>query len=166
MNGSYDAFFLEQLTGDDLYRLLAGENSPWTAADGTAALSHQLSAPLSPDLLTVPGMSTERLRTILTDRPPGHSFEAELTNQQPSAAILGAIKEFGRSVRHIHESPLFDQPAAAIYYAAIAAALVRLNLRISKMSDVEMSTAFTWASQCEGAENLSPLFRQALSKVQ
>jgi hypothetical protein len=165
MTGSFDAMQLDSLTGDELYRLLAAEMTPWTKEDGIAALSHQLLAPLAPDLLAVPGMTPSRLKALLEEDSSTRSFLDELVCEHPSAGVLEAIKEFGRHFRHLPESPLCGHPAAVIYYAAIAAALVRLDSRISSLSPSELQRAFTWAAAHEGATSLSPVFRSALSRL-
>lgn len=165
MTGPFDVLQLDTLTGDELYRLLAAETTPWTKEDGIAALAHQLSAPLAPDLLASPGMTPSRLNTLLQEGDAKRTFLDELLSPKPSEAVLQAIKEFGRHFRHLPESPLCGHPAAVIYYAAIAAALVHLNACISSLSPAELQKAFTWAAAYEGATSLSPVFSSASSKL-
>jgi hypothetical protein len=165
MTGPFDAMELQSLTGDELCRLLSAEMTPWTLDDGIAALSHQLSAPLAPDLLTAPGMTPSRLKLLLGEGGASRTFLSELLSDHPSRELLEAIKHFGRHTRHLPENPLCGQPAAVIYYAAIAAALLTLDASLSQLPPDQLRTAFAWAAQYKGAATLSPVFLGALSKL-
>jgi hypothetical protein len=166
MTGPFDAIALDHLSSDEIYRLLTAENSPWTPQDGVAALQHQLQATLAPDLLSTPGMTSMRLKSLLGDGGEGRTFINELLCARPSRELLEAIKHFGRHCRHLPESPLYGAPAAVLYYAAIASARVRLGESLSTMPELEMQTAFAWASTYEGAADLSSLFHCAIARLQ
>jgi hypothetical protein len=157
-----------QLDPARLARLLEMNTVPDPPAswgNSAAILRHQLAAPLLPDLLIVPGAQEHRLRQLINARPGVQSFADQLTHLYPSQELLEAIKNFARQVRDDPANPLHGAPANALYFAAIAAALLRCDIRISKLSNTELREGFTWASQQPGAHDLVPVLRDATQKM-
>ncbi|MGN6366954.1 MAG: hypothetical protein ACTHN5_01705 [Phycisphaerae bacterium] len=134
----------------------------WPSApeDLAAILRHQLAAPLLPDLVTPPGAEPARLAALLQHRP-AETFAAHLAADAPALELLDAIKQFARHANAAPDHPLRGDPATLLYYAAIAAALLRCNARISQLPDPALRDAFTWALQQPAAQPLHPLFRAA-----
>ena len=164
---SSDAKRWEQLPRAKLARMLdvASPENGWSAAEAGTILHHQLFAPLLPDLLLVPGTEEKRLHHLVKDRPGAKSFGEQLTFLFPSLELLEAIKHFARYVRDDAANPLRGNPADVLYFSAIAAALLRCDARISKLSDAELREGFAWVAQQPGAEMLQLVLRDAAAKL-
>ena len=164
MGISVNSNLLESLSTVQLARLLdldaQGPTPWWSAADGTAALEHQLSSLLLPDVGDVPGAERGRLGALST----GRTMLQALTDGAATVELLEAIKQFARHVRDQPASPLRGAPATVIYYAAIAAGLTR-GARITKLSDAALREGFHWAMEQAGTDELFAIFAQALRKM-
>ena len=141
----------------------------WGHADAVAALRHQLAAPLLPDL-ALPrqvAIASARLRqvAVVYGRWGVDTFGEQLLSPTPALEVLVAVKEYARTLAHDRNSPLAGAPAAVLYYAAIAAAKLRLHQRITHLPDRELADGFTWAMAQEGAESLCQLFHEALDDL-
>jgi hypothetical protein len=161
-----DSQSFDSLPPAKLARLLdveggGAEAAAWTAADAAAALRQQLQAPLLPDLLAAPGAERERLEALVRSRPETATFAAQLTGREPTTELLESIKRWARHMREQPSSPLRGGPATVLYYAAIAAALVRTGRRITTLTDGQLRAGFEWALVQEGAEGLQGLLREA-----
>ncbi len=162
-----------ELTSHDLNdqlisRLLEVERmNVWGHADAVAALRHQLAAKLLPDLAAL----RKTANTSAPQTSDGHNpwesstFGGQLLSRNPALEVLLAIKEFGRSQSQDQNSPLAGPAAVVLYYAAIAAAKLRLDLKITQLADRELVDGFSWAITREGAESLIPLFRDAMDDI-
>lgn len=153
-----------------LSRLLNMESiAVWDHADAVGALRHQLAAQLLPDLvlLEVGATACARLRQLADEysRSGVDTFGGQLLAPAPAAEVLLAIKEYARALAHDRNSPLAGAPAAILYYAAIAAAKLRLHMKITHLPDGELADGYTWALAQEGAEALGPLFHKALAEL-
>lgn len=135
----------------------------WTRADAAAALRQQLSTPLLPDLLVVPGAERGRLERLVETHPQMQTFGTQLTGPDPSAELLDTLKRWARFMGDQPGSPLHGGPATVLYYAAIAAALARAGQRITRLSDSQLQAGFEWAMIQEGAEVLREGFDAALA---
>jgi len=93
------------------------------------------------------------------------TFGAHLACRTPSLQILGAMKRFARQVSVTPHNPLKETGGRVLYYAAIAAALVRCNSRISSLGNHELLAGFEWARVQAGTESLSDLFGIAISTL-
>jgi hypothetical protein len=154
---------LDLLTPARLAGLLDVDGSGgWTAVDAAAALRHQLAIPLLPELAEVPGVEIERIRERAA---PGATFLELLASCVPDLELLKAVKMWARHVRGVSEHPLGGAPATVLYYAAIAAARVRLNERISSLTDAEVHAGVAWALATTGVSPLAPLFEAALAAI-
>jgi hypothetical protein len=134
----------------------------WSVQDVTAAFRHQLAAPLLPDLALVPGIEIDRVRLIAA--PDATIFDL-LASRTPELELLKALKMWARHVRDASENPLAGAPATVFYYAALAAARVRLNQRITSLPDADLRAGCTWALAEDGASPLTPLFEAALAAI-
>ena len=121
------------------------DNSEWNPQELSAILEHQMRAPLVGDLgRSAPG----QMRTVaeLTQAGNGaRTFGELLAHESPSAALLYLIKDFAKSSRVERDGALPAKVATALYYAAIVAARVRLNERISELDDVALRQGIEWA---------------------
>ncbi len=131
----------------------------WSQADALAALRHQLAAPLLPDLALAPGAELDRLCPRAFAHP---TFLDALTAPAPNLELLHAIKHWARHLRTDPASPLAGTPATVLYYAAIAAARLRLGQSITTLSDAQLRAGLLWAAAIPGTQPLAELFAAAL----
>jgi hypothetical protein len=134
----------------------------WSDRDAAAALRHQFAAPLLPDLALAPAVEIDRLRALAA---PHTTFLDLLSSPVPALELLLALKDWARHVRDAPESPLAGAPATVLYYAAIAAARVRLNQRITSLPDTDLRTGWTWALTQTGTPELAQLFTAAVGAM-
>ena len=107
----------EMLPPESLARLLDLQSpSTWSTADGAAALSHQLAAPLLPDVAQAPGAESDRITACVA---PFSSLEQALLASAAPLELLQAIKHWARHLRDAPESPLAGGPATVLYFTAI-----------------------------------------------
>ena len=122
-----------------LARLLASGAEPaplWQPGELAAIFRHQLAAPLLDDLGPFAG-----------NPPPGplpRNFGELLQQPTPARELLELVKDFAKANLEHPASGLPGEIAAAIYYSSIAAALVRLNVRISQLSDPDLDRGVQW----------------------
>lgn len=137
----------EKASPAQLSQLLDVETAPqWPQSDAAAALCHQLAAPLLPDVQSAPGAESWRLEALVAGRVGAESFQRQLTAIYPSRELLEAIKRFARFANDSVSHPLRGEGAMVLYYAAIAAAMMRCNARITQLSDDQLREGFGWAS--------------------
>jgi hypothetical protein len=134
----------------------------WAEVDAGAILRHQLDAPILAELAQVPGIEMDRLRARLSNADWSASLLEQLTGSSPSLEMLEGIKSFARHAGKSADSPLWGSPAAVIYYATIAAAIVHHRSSITQLADAEREEGFRWAKAQAGAEQLAHLFDEAL----
>jgi hypothetical protein len=134
----------------------------WSLQDAATALRHQLAAMLLPDLAVVPGIEIDRLRRIAA---PNTTFLELLVSRTPEIELLKALKIWARHVRDDSENPLAGAPATVLYYAAVAAARVRLDQRITSLMDAKLRAGCTWALAAAGDSALTSLFEAALAAI-
>ena len=150
---------LETLPPETLARLLDLEApSIWNSADAAAALEHQLAAPLLPDVAQSPGAEPARIAASAAKFP---TLQAALLASDTPLELLQAIKHWSRHLRGAAESPLAGAPATVLYFAAIAAAWVQRQEKISTLPADELRDGFTWAAEQPGVSALKPLLEKA-----
>jgi hypothetical protein len=88
-------------------------------------LRHQLAAPIA--------FGPER--GTGSDRPIPATFGDLLCEARPSLSLLVLLKDFARAHTLQPNSPIPHEVATILYYAAIIAALVNSDQRISSLSD-------------------------------
>lgn len=119
-----DARSAAQRKADQLYDLLAAK-SP---LDGCAA---ETSTPPGPGFLRT-------LTSVLSE-----SIEHHLMREETDIATLRQIKDYGAQLSRTASSPVEQEPANVVYYAAIAGALIHHNTRITKFSLAELNRALS-----------------------
>jgi hypothetical protein len=134
----------------------------WSPEDAAAALRHQLAAPLLAELSRVPAMEMTRLEPLAG---PRMTFLDLLTASHPAPELLEAVKLWARHERNSLDSPLAGAPATVLYYAAIAAARVRLHRQLTSLPDADLRTGCAWALAQPGAAPLADVFSAALAPL-
>ena len=156
------------LQGSDprrLAELLDVSDTPtvqWRQGDFASVLRHQLAAPLATDL----GPITPE---AAPDESPGgtnvrhlSTFHDLLLAADPPLELLQRAKTFAKAHRTPTDGGLPPELAAYLYYACIAAALVRRRTRISQLTDEALLEGFAWCcSQVWGDVALAHLFEEA-----
>ncbi len=139
----------------------------WRTEELAAIFRHQMSAPMMVDLGVLDAPTAQRLKTL--GEAPGlrlKSFGDLFQHPAPALELLEMVKTFARANVDHPESGLPGEIAAALYYASIAAALVRLNARITQLPDAALREGLlrtleqTWLD-----EQTRALLAQALAKV-
>jgi hypothetical protein len=124
----------------------AEEGRLWRAEELGAIFRHQLAAPILVDLGGFDPATAARLKTLSAAQSLLlKSFSDLFHHPSPPVELLRLTKDFAKANMDHAESTLPTQVAAALYYASIAAALVRLDTRISQLKDAELRDGFLWA---------------------
>lgn len=137
---------------DQLSRLLnlyrdhdeAETDADSTDLDKTRLLRDLLSEvlPLSPDVIKNLPVILQRLHREMP-RIEGRTLLALLSDPGTSLQDLQAIKEYAKAKTTIAEAEIGYEASGAVYYGAIAAALVFRNQRISRSSYQQLHEAFS-----------------------
>ena len=139
----------------------------WRPDELAAIFRHQMSAPMLVDLGTFDPRTATRLRTL----SEAHglllkSFADLFHHPAPPFELLELVKDFAKANLDHPESGLPGEIATALYYASIAAALVRLDARISQLPDADLQRGLRWTmEQAWLDERTKKLLAQALEKV-
>lgn len=162
-----DPSSLDRLPPVQLAKLLDLDTAlPRFTDDAAAILRHQLAAPLLPDLIALPSVEVARIRSLIPTHPEAATFLAQLTSPAPSLELLDSIKQFARHCEAQPSHPLHGPPATALYFAAIAAALIRCKTRITRLNDADLRNGFMFAIEQPGGEALRPVFAAALQQLE
>ena len=154
----------------DLASLMASgdERGPlWRADELAAMFRHQLSAPVLMDLGSFDPRTAGQLKMLTAAQGLLLSSFADLFNQtHPPVQLLELVKDFAKANIDHPESGLPREIATALYYASIAAALVRLDKRISQLPDADLQRGLRWAmEQTWLDEKTKSLLAAALKKL-
>jgi len=139
----------------------------WRPDELAAIFRHQMSAPMLVDLGSFDSRTATKLRTL--SEAQGlllKSFADLFHHPAPPIELLELIKDFAKANMDHPESGLPDEIAAALYYTSIAAALVRLDVRISHLPDADLQRGLRWTmEQAWLDEKTKDLLAGALEKV-
>jgi hypothetical protein len=126
-----------------------------------------MSAPVAVDLGTFDPRTAASLRTL--SEAQGlllRSFDDLFHHPAPPIELLELVKDFAKANLDHPESGLPGEIAAALYYTSIAAALVRLDARISQLPDADLQRGLrSILEQAWLDERTKELLAQALGKV-
>jgi len=139
----------------------------WRAEELAAMFRHQLSAPVMVDLGGFDAHAAARLRAMADAQGLLlKSFGDLFHHPAPARDLLMLVKDFAKANLDHPESGLPDEIARALYFTSIAAALVRLDERISKLSDADLAAGLRWAETQEWLDDRTrALLAQAASKL-
>ncbi|MGO8764613.1 MAG: hypothetical protein ACLQSR_05685 [Limisphaerales bacterium] len=139
----------------------------WRPDELAALFRHQMSTPMLIDLGSLDARAATRLRTL--SEAQGlllKSFSDLFHHPAPPLELLELVKNFAKSNVDHPASGLPDEIASALYYASIATALVRLDARISQLSDSDLRQGLLWAKTQAWLDNKTKeLLAQALAKL-
>jgi hypothetical protein len=134
-----------------LAELLAAGEPPaglWRPEEMAAIFRHQMAAAVLGDLggATAPAGQPPAERGVPEAQAARcESYADLLRHPNPPARLLELVKEFAKANADHPENGLPKEIAAVLYYGCIAAALVRLKARISKLSDADLRRGLGWA---------------------
>ena len=118
----------------------------WRPEELTAIFRHQMSAPILVDLGGFDPATAARLKTLSNAQSLLlRSFSDLFHHPVPPLELLSLTKDFAKANMDHPESTLPQEVAAALYYASIASALVRLDTRISQLNDSDLRRGLLWA---------------------
>jgi hypothetical protein len=146
-----------------------GSDTPrlWRPDELAAIFRHQMAAPVLFDLGGLSGARVRQLKDL--SEAKGlllKSFEDLFCHPAPPLELLKLTKDFAKLNRDHPESVLPPEIAAVMYYASIAAALVRCGVRITRLGDHALREGFTWAaSQVWIDDTARDLFKEAQEKL-
>jgi hypothetical protein len=148
----------------DLLRPPEEQTKSWTVEDLRSVLRHQLEAPLAIDLGS--GSHPAQPEDSTGISPPLESFEDLLSHQAPPTTLLQRAKSFFKTRRHMLQHELPIDVYTLLYYAAIAAGLVRNQERLTKLTDDELRRGLEWAGSRKWIPtSLAELFADALRQA-
>src|SRR5271155_1066680 len=149
--------------------LAAGEERArlWQPEELGAIFRHQMSAPILVDLGGFDPATAAQLKTLSQAQSLLlKSFLDLFLHPVPPIELLTLTKDFAKGNMDHPDSSLPNEIAAVLYYASIAAALVRLDKRISQLSDAELKRGFLWVrSQAWVEPPIQNLLDEALQKL-
>jgi hypothetical protein len=116
----------------------------WRPDELKDMLLHQLRAPL---YLSLGTLSAEVVHQLHCNEPP---LDARLTlgelfgHPQPPLELLKLVKRFAKQCRREPDNPMPSDLVMLLYFVSIAAALVRLDRRISELADRHLRHGMRW----------------------
>lgn len=126
----------------------------WNPHELKAIWQHQLAAAVEFDLGGLSEPLAAQLRSLPTSGgSAGKTFADLLFHSAPPPALLELVKEFAKAHSTHPGSLLPREISMALYYAAIAAALVRCSRRISSLTDgtlregLQQVSRFAWLDE-------------------
>ena len=117
----------------------------WRPDELAAVFRHQMTAPIAVDLTGFDAARAAQLKNL--SEAQGlllKSFGDLFRHRNPPLELLQVTKEFAKLNLDHPESVLPHEIATALYYASIAAALVRLDTRISQLKDSDLRRGLSW----------------------
>jgi hypothetical protein len=141
----------------------------WQPAELATMLRHQLAASVAGDLQQLSPDLAKRFDGVKEPSADPASkliYAALFTNPTPSLEALQVVKDFSKRAIAEKDGPLPEEIGAALYYASIAAALLRLDKRISGLDDATLKIGLNWAlAQPWMDVSLAVLFRELLPRL-
>lgn len=139
----------------------------WRPDELAAIFRHQISTPMLVDLGSFDPRTATRLKTV--SEAQGlllKSFADLFHHPTPPVELLEIVKDFARANLDHPESGLPAEIASALYYTCIAAALVHLGTRISKLPDGDLQRGLSWTREQTWLDvKTKELLAQALDKI-
>jgi hypothetical protein len=150
----------------DLMDLAEGQTRVWFADELAAVFRHQMSAPVQFDLARLGPSHAGQLRLLCEGEGLLlKSFSDLFGHPHPPIELLRLTQEFAKLNRQAATAALPVAVATVLYYASIAAALVRCRTKTTRMGDsdlrhgLERILALPWVtdpirSLCEQAASM------------
>ena len=118
----------------------------WRPEELGAILRHQMSSAILVDLGGFDPVIAARLKALSeAQNLLLKSFADLFKHPVPPLELLTLTKEFSKANMDHPEASLPQEVAGVLYYASIAAAFVRLDMRISQLANNELQRGLFWA---------------------
>jgi hypothetical protein len=125
----------------------------WRPDELGALLQHQLCAPVEVDLGTLPPSAAQQLKGLSDAEGLLLKSYADLfRHPRPPLRLLRLVKDFAKAASAAPAGPVPREVAQVLYYASIAAALVRWGERITSLDDEALRCGFRWVQRLSWAE--------------
>lgn len=120
----------------------------WRPDELGAIFRHQMAAPIVVDLGGFDSGTAARLRKLGEAQSLLlKSFSDLFLHPAPPLELLEMTKNFAKANMDHPESALPNEVATTLYYTTIAAALARLDIRISRLPDAELRRGLLWTRE-------------------
>jgi hypothetical protein len=117
----------------------------WNDDELGAILRHQFAASIQADLTRLDRKPTGKVHNVaVSPGLPVKSFGDLLSHPNPPIELLKAAKDFAKFCRLSPHGAIPREIAAVLYFASLAAALVRCRCRITSLSDKTSAEGFRW----------------------
>ena len=129
----------------EVLRLGLRATEPLRAQELKAIWEHELASPLAFDLASLPAPAAAEFRLLCHAQGLVlRSLGDLLAHPLPPLRALELVKNFAKVNRESPHSGLPRPVATVLYYACIAAALLRHNSRITQLSAADLAQGFDW----------------------
>jgi hypothetical protein len=129
-----------------LFSVNTDDMPSWFPSELADIWRHQLTAPLALDLADT---ETDSAKTVdqfaRIGQEPLRTFGDLLVHPSPPLKLLCLVKEFAKVRRTRKHAAYPAEAATALYYAAIALALLRHGAQITQLKPDELRQGFEWA---------------------
>ncbi len=117
----------------------------WRDEELGAILRHQMTAPLQVDLINLERGLAVKVRNLAESQGLTlKSFGDLLAHPHPPVELLKVTKDFAKACRLSPRGALPKEIASVLYFASIAAAMVRCRRRITGLSDADLADGLRW----------------------
>jgi hypothetical protein len=139
----------------------------WRPEELKAIFRHQMSSPILVDLGGYDPGTAVRLHALSEAQSLLlKSFSDLFHHPVPPIELLLLTKDFAKANMDHPESSLPQEVAAALYYASIATAVVRLDKRISQLNDAKLKRGLQWTIEQPWVDDQTrQLIVEALRKI-
>jgi hypothetical protein len=128
-----------------LFDLAPDDEHLWRDDELGAILRHQLTAPLQVDLINLERGLALKVRNLAEAQGLTlKSFGDLLAHPNPPVDLLRITKDFAKACRLSPHSPVPHEVASVLYFASIAAALVRCRRRITGLPNDTLVEGLHW----------------------
>jgi len=120
----------------------------WRPEELGAIFRHQMAAPVLVDLGGYDPGTAARLKTLSEAQSLLlKSFSDLFHHPAPPLELLELTKDFAKANMDHAQSSIPNEVAAALYYTSIAAALVRLDARITRLPPADLRRGLLWTRE-------------------
>jgi hypothetical protein len=117
----------------------------WGDDELGALLRHQMTAPMQVDLINLERGLALKVRNLAESQGLTlKSFGDLLAHPNPPVELLKITKDFAKACRLSPHSPVPHEIASVLYFASIAAAMVRCRRRITGLTNDALAEGLRW----------------------
>lgn len=137
----------------ELFRPGCALPTGWSADELAQIIRHQMTVPVGLELR--PGAAgSERHDEPQGGDPHGRlSFQEFLAHPLPSLLLLREVKDYAKAARNDPRGALPVEIATVLYFACIAAALLRHRERLTSLDDSQLSRGLQWLAALPWTED-------------